>query len=394
MSDGLLSLLTHRGDRPRARLLAQGFTEADIAAAVRHGDIVRVARGMYGVPRPGSTPEERHVRLAAAMARRFAGTAVLSHHSALATAGLPLHGVPFDVAHLTSVRSRHYRRRTDHVLHAADFSSQDALVTLQHGASWACPPGLLVELCPGRHDTPGRHDEHSGYDEHSRHDDPSGHDVLPRVGIGAALVQTGLRWGAQALLPSADAALRRGLVSEQELAEAVAGYARSPGMTQVRRAVAAVDPLSESVGETLLRWQMTCLGFPMRSQVEAGCPGRRYRLDLVIEGTGVALEFDGMTKYGLDDAAMSVQQRGALLRAEKSRDENLRRRGWYVIHVTWPELFRPTLLAGRLPVPFPPQPSSHQPLSHTPSPTTPSSTRTSSPRSAPAPPRLTPHLLD
>ncbi|SEW37765.1 Transcriptional regulator, AbiEi antitoxin, Type IV TA system [Austwickia chelonae] len=301
MFDALLTLLTHRGDRSRAQLLGQGFTEATLTAALRRGDIIRIGRATYGIPRPDLTPEQRHARLAQAVLHRSAGTAVLSHHSALAVVGLPLHGVPFGVAHLTATRSSHYRRRSDHVRHAADFSSRD-----------------------------------------------TGFGTKEQVSVGAALVQTGLRWGAQALLPSADAALRRGLVTEDDLHEAVAGYTHSPGMAEVRMAVASMDPLAESVGESLLRWQLNLLGYRTISQVDAGFPGRGYRIDLVVEDTRLALEFDGVSKYGLDDAVTTPHERAARLRAEKSRDEDLLSCGWYVVHVTWPELFRPQVIADRV----------------------------------------------
>ncbi|MCA0435355.1 MAG: hypothetical protein LCH98_02530 [Actinobacteria bacterium] len=300
-------LLAVRGDLPRADLVALGVTETRLQDLIRRGVIVRVGRATYGVPRPHLSPEEAHQRLAAATLRRYEGRAVLSHHSALAAAGLPLHGVPLGVAHVTSLRGARYRRRTDHVLHAADVSTR--------------PPS----------DSPER----------------VGTGLDGRVHVAHALVQTGLRWGAEALLPSADQAMHRGLVTRQELQAAVTDYAHSPGMSEVRPAVAAVDHLAESVGESLLRWRVLQLGYPVRSQVDPGCRGHNYRVDLVIDGYRVALEFDGMDKYALRPGEDEAVRR-ARIRAERARDEDIRTAGWYVIHFTWPEIFRPAVIAARI----------------------------------------------
>jgi len=66
--------------------------------------------------------------------------------------------------------------------------------------------------------------------------------------------------------------------------------------------------------------------------------GRHYRLDLVIEGTRVAIEFDGVGKYGTT----------ADLRAEKAREEDLRVAGWIVVRFQWGDLFRPEELKRRI----------------------------------------------
>lgn len=301
MRDHVMRILAVQGDVSRAQLGQLGVADAEVQALVTAGVICRIGRGTYGLPLRDGTPEESHRRLAAAVLTRHRGRAVLSHHSALAEVGLPLHGVPFNTAHITSLRGARYRRRSDHVLHAADVSTRP-----------------LAGADPPRH-----------------------------VQVGHALVQTGLRWGAEALLPAADQALRRSMITPRELAQAVADYAHSPGMSQVRPAVAAADPKAESVGESLLRWQVLLLGYPVQTQVDPGCPGHSYRMDLVIPGHRIALEFDGIDKY-----APVLEQRDdtvcRALRAEKARDEDLRAAGWYVIHFTWPELFRPTIIAARI----------------------------------------------
>ena len=301
MRDTVTGILAAQGDLSRAQLGRLGVVDAELQALVGAGAICRIGRATYGLPRRDASTEESHRRLAAAVLARHDGRAVLSHHSALADVGLPLHGVPLTTAHITSLRGARYRRRSDHVLHAADVSTRSL----------------------------------------ARNDPPQ------HVEVAHALVQTGLRWGAEALLPAADQALRRGMVTRSGLAKAMADYAHSPGMSRVRPAVAAADPQAESVGESLLRWQVLLLGYSVQTQVDPGCVGRSYRVDLAISGYRLALEFDGIEKYAPWPEQRDESVRRAL-RAEKARDEDLHTAGWYVIHFTWPELFRPAIIAARI----------------------------------------------
>lgn len=73
-------------------------------------------------------------------------------------------------------------------------------------------------------------------------------------------------------------------------------------------------------------------------QVEVVTQHGRYRLDMVLRGTRVAVEFDGLGKYP-DHRA---------LRAEKEREEDLRADGWYFVRFIWADLGRPTLIRDRL----------------------------------------------
>ncbi|GAB79261.1 type IV toxin-antitoxin system AbiEi family antitoxin domain-containing protein [Austwickia chelonae] len=287
--DDLLAALARRDSFTRTELLALGVDGRRLHALLGGGQLVRLCHGRYGTAITGLTPEEEHLRLAAAVLRRYRGSALLSHHSALADAGLPLYSVPYELAYLTSRAGRYRRRRSDHVLHAADPSTV-------------------------------------------------GTDGGSRVGLHHALVQTGLRWGPKSFLVPADVALGRGLVTMTQLAEAIEDYRRCPGLRGVRAAFAQVDPSAESPGESLLRWLLFRLGYRTRSQVVVHTAGRGYRIDLVIEQTRVAVEFDGMGKYGS----------AADLRAEKARDEDLQAAGWSVVHLTWPDLSRAEVVDRRV----------------------------------------------
>jgi very-short-patch-repair endonuclease len=61
------------------------------------------------------------------------------------------------------------------------------------------------------------------------------------------------------------------------------------------------------------------------------------RVDLLVEGTKLVVEFDGKLKYADGDAEV--------LWAEKRREDRLRRLGYTVIRVSWADLHRPGLVA-------------------------------------------------
>jgi very-short-patch-repair endonuclease len=56
-----------------------------------------------------------------------------------------------------------------------------------------------------------------------------------------------------------------------------------------------------------------------------------WRADLVVDGTRVLVEFDGLVKYGSSDDLI----------AEKRREDRLRALGFIVVRVTWADLRRP-----------------------------------------------------
>ena len=93
-------------------------------------------------------------------------------------------------------------------------------------------------------------------------------------------------------------------------------HAGRTGIGSARRAVALLDPRSES-GD---------FGWP----------------DL-----GVLREFDGKSKYGelMRRPGQSAEQ---VLVAEKRREDRLRELGWMVIRWMWQDLIRPEELIGRL----------------------------------------------
>jgi len=94
----------------------------------------------------------------------------------------------------------------------------------------------------------------------------------------------------------ADAALHLRLVGLDALNEAVAGFARQPGVNKLRRVVACVEPATESPMETRLRMLLLLAGLPRpEAQVAIHDSAGRFagRLDLYYRSNRLGIEYDG-----------------------------------------------------------------------------------------------------
>jgi hypothetical protein len=105
--------------------------------------------------------------------------------------------------------------------------------------------------------------------------------------------------------------------------------AHRTGIDAARRALALVDPASESVLESISRWQMHRhrLPMPQCGMPITGDDGRTYWADFVWWDLRIIGEADGALKYDTRDD---------LIR-EKARQEALERAGWLVIRWNWAE---------------------------------------------------------
>lgn len=142
--------------------------------------------------------------------------------------------------------------------------------------------------------------------------------------------------------------------AHQDAADILAAQGRRNGVRRARAALGAADPLSESPGESVLRWAALAVGAPApRAQHEVLTPRHAFFLDVAFPDHFLAWEFDGLTKY---DAAADV-------RDEKRRELSLQRQGWTLTRFGWDDVVRPRALlrrahrelAGRLPLGSPPK---------------------------------------
>lgn len=264
-----------RAGVPRLRLV-------DLA---RHGELTHLTRGGWTTETADESPD-RHVLRTIAIMRRHRGTSGATAHSSLLLRGLPLVDGDLNRVHLIRGEVASTRRGKDFTV-------------------WS-PCGELVEVTRPPHiEVPVQCAE-----------------------VAVSIVHAGLVGTPHTALVAADAAVSRGLVTPTELEVAAADLAMgAKGVAEVRRALARVDGRHESPGETLTRDVCTGLGYELEPQVWVG----PWRVDFLVKGTKVVIEFDGAVKY---DSRSDIV-------AEKRREDDLRRRGFIVVRLMWSDLYHP-----------------------------------------------------
>jgi very-short-patch-repair endonuclease len=262
-----------------ARVLGLGTRQLQTLAG--RGECTPLTRGWWAA---GAIPTgmPRHLLTIAALRRHFAGRAWVSHYSALALKGLPIDGADLSRVHLTRTRDQQSRRQPGFTLHRA------------------------VVVAP---------------------------DELSRLAV--AIVQTGTVTSALTALCAADAALHRGLVTSEALRHALTTLRLHPGTAATRALLVHADSRHESPGETRTAVVLRHLDVRATPQVAIARDGIRYRVDFLVDGAPVVIEFDGRVKYGSGDDVF----------AEKLREDRLRSWGYEVVRLTWADLDRPTRVA-------------------------------------------------
>ena len=189
----------------------------------------------------------RHRLRVAALLQQYAGTAVASHVSALIRLELPTYEPDLSVVHLMAVDPRRRgHRKADLLLHPRPGPPMRSRRASGHPARGAALGGA----------SPAAGDEH--WAESSAAGSMVGSMVGSRAGSGAASMAdlgdtprgtthaalavafTGLADPLAFLVP-ADAALRAGLASREDLAAAVSVLGRRPGVARLRAALPLCD---------------------------------------------------------------------------------------------------------------------------------------------------------
>lgn len=262
-----------------------GVPRLRLVELARHGELTHLTRGGW-TTETVDHPEDRHVLRTIAIMRRHQQTSGATAHSALLLRGLPL--VDADLARVHLVRGGVPSTRR-----GSDFTV------------WSPCGGLEDVTRPPHIDTP-----------------------VPCSEVAVSIVHAGLVGTPQTALVAADAAVARELVTPTQLEVAAAELAiGTKGVAAVRRALAQVDGRHESPGETLAHEVCAGLGYDLVPQVWIG----PWRVDFLIRGTKVVVEFDGAAKY----------KSSADLVAEKRREDDLRRRGYQLVRLMWSDLRHP-----------------------------------------------------
>jgi hypothetical protein len=129
----------------------------------------------------------------------------------------------------------------------------------------------------------------------------------------------------------ADSALRRQLVTVDELVAGVAARAGTPGVKRLRRLLTLIDPQSGSVLESLLRFLLnTNALWPSSQVVMKSRDGKRTlgRVDFAFETARLIVECDGRRWHDPDDARHN----------DRRRDNSMVRVGWRVLRFSWDEV--------------------------------------------------------
>ncbi|RIK14578.1 MAG: hypothetical protein DCC50_10800 [Acidobacteria bacterium] len=276
-----------------------GISPNGLRVLVREKVLVRVARGAYVEARllDPSEPAAHH-------RHRLRGI-VLTRHGALAASHLSaavLHGLPVLERCLERVR----------VVHTKDRRNTRSFDT------------YTVHPCPGK-------------------DGLTTHEGVRTVVPALAVIGTALVAGTWSGQMAADAALRKALTTGDELKDWLARMPRHPGVARARNIVDLADPKSESPGESILRLLLLDLGHEVVSQYPIeDADGRVFAYtDFYLPRLRVAVEFDGMVKYG------GVEGKRAL-DAERRRERRIEQRGHGVARVIWSDLYNVRVIAAKI----------------------------------------------
>jgi Transcriptional regulator, AbiEi antitoxin len=268
-----------------------GVSAGQIRLLVRRGVLVRVGRGVYA---------------RAALTARFEGNP--AGEQALSLASVLAAGLPGVVGSHESAA----------IIHGLDLLGR--------------PSGLTVTHRPGAGSAAGR----AGVRVHLAAL-PAAHVVrwcgVPVTSVARTVVDLARTSSFRSGVVAADSALRRKLITKDEMGEVLADCARWPGLTRAREVVEFSDARSESALESLSRVVFREQGIPppeLQAWVGGEDAGIVGRADFLWERFGTIGEADGAIKYADPQRAI----------AQLRRDAGLRQAGFEVVHFTWDDIVR------------------------------------------------------
>lgn len=302
--DALYSALLAAGDGQftRGAALARGMDDETLGRLVKDGALHKIRRGRYvsGEAWRSADPLERHLMLAGAVLAAVSDDSYLIGASALVAHGVELHEP--DLSAVRVVRVRGSARSEAGVRH----SDGELPVEYRGTARGLRTAGVAWSLV----------------------------DYARSVPTGSAVA-------------AMDSALRRKLVTRDELTTAAERCRLWSGSRPLMRAVGLCDGRAESVGESLNRVLFVDLDLaPDELQLVISTDLGHFRVDFAWRAHGVLAEFDGRVKYlkplrGERSAADVAWN-------ERQRELALERAGWVVIRFSWADLQQPELVRRRV----------------------------------------------
>lgn len=290
------------GPFTRAQALACGYSDDELRHRVQTRRLRRLRRGAYVHPKVFDRLDEvgRHVLRAHAVGLSLEERVAFSHVTAAALHGLVLWDVDLSLVHVTRVDGGAARRCAGVDHHAGMIDDDEVML-----------------VCG-----------------------------LPVVHPARSVVEVALTSGLEASVVVADSALRRGLVTRQELEQHLREMRLWPCSGSAGRVISFADGSSESVGESRTRLLFARYGLPvpvLQREIVDGSGRFVARVDFLFEDERVVVEFDGAVKYrgtGLDPSGVVI--------AEKLREDRLRELGYEVVRITWADLAQPVRTVQRI----------------------------------------------
>jgi hypothetical protein len=281
------TLERHAGTLTTTDLKALALNTESTRRLLRSGALVSAGRAAFidGERERAADANGRHVLRAIAIARTWPRDVLVSHTSAALMHELPLTKRPERVHGCRRLTGQH-RRREHFTIHTG---YPDATHTTMYGVDVIEPRFVIMGVA-----------QLHGLDE--------------AVVVG-------------------DAALRRKLVTRSSLLEAADRQQHHPVHATFVRAVDLMDARAESAGESRCRLVLDGLGYVAIPQVVVrdAFGAVLGRVDFLIEGTRVIIEFDGMVKYTSPETLVN----------EKRRELQLQRAGYLVVRLVWADLAQP-----------------------------------------------------
>jgi hypothetical protein len=290
----------------RRELLREGFTDNQIQALVRRGDLHRVRHGSYvdGALWRSLDQLDRHRVLVRAVLRRAHPSAVATHISSAVERRAPVWGIPLDEAHVTRTDGRSGRREAGVAHHRGELAEDR--VEVVNGIRVSAAPRCAVE-------------------------------ITTMTSVEPALV-------------SINALMHAGHLTPEDLAaevETLKHWPRTLTATIVQR---LADPRVESVAESRTLFLCWDQHLPRPSlQIPVLDEHRREfaYADFGWPEHGVFLEFDGRIKY--QRYRRKDETLEEFLMREKKREERIcMLTGWVCIRITWADLSDPERTAARI----------------------------------------------
>lgn len=290
----------------RRELISEGYTDQQIRAMVKSGDLHRVRHGSYvsGDLWRSLDSQDRHRVLVRAVLRRAHPSTVATHVSSAVERGAPVWGISLAEAHVTRTDGKPARREAGVVHHCGQLSA-DEVETVN---------GIPVTRAP-------------------------------RCAVEVTMMTT-----VEPALVTVNGMLHAKMLTAEQFAAEAEARKRWPDTLATTIVLRLCDPRIQSVGESrtaFLCWDQHLPRPEPQVPVYDEFGTLIAYADFAWREHGVFLEFDGRIKYEMFRREGETLEE--FLMREKQREERIcQLTGWVCLRITWADLSHPERTAGRI----------------------------------------------